>query len=242
MKAYYKDIAKLNADWGTTFASFDNVLPKTETELTDKAKLGAFVPHKLFMTRLFAEKYMGGMRRELKKSSPFAIIGLSGTTNPGYHFDWPLVMKQLDYLAYYDGIQRKLAHDFANPGALGGLWFGGYVHAAAHEGYISSVFWRELLSGNRLSANYCPHSGITGDLHPTPQLEYHSKLLKESRTGIAKLIFSAQIVFKLGNGGCEVVANACAGDLNERNTAIKHGLRAFYVLNHIEFSCMLPLV
>ncbi len=192
MKLYYKEIGKLNAAWGTDFSSFDTVMPKTAKELADKSKLGAFVPHKLFMTRIFAEKYMAGIRRELKKSAPSSIIGLSGTANPGYHFDWPLVMKQLDYLAFYDGIQRKLAHDFANPGALGGQWYGGYVLPTPHEGYINSYFWRDLLSGNRLSANYTPRAGVTGDLRLTPQLEFYSKLLKESRTGIAKLIFSSK--------------------------------------------------
>ncbi|MBR2374425.1 MAG: beta-galactosidase trimerization domain-containing protein [Lentisphaeria bacterium] len=191
MKKYYKDIAKLNADWGTGFASFDQVMPKVAKDVTDKSKLGQFVAHKLYMTRLFAEKYMGGIRRELKKAAPSTVIGLSGTANPGYHFDWPLVMKQLDYLAFYDGIQRKLAQDFANPGALGGQWYGGYVAPTPHEGYINSYFWRGLLSGNRLSAMYTPYAGITGDLLNTPQLEYYAKLLKESRKGIAKLVLSS---------------------------------------------------
>ena len=133
---------------------------------------------------------MGGIRRELKKAAPATVIGLSGTANPGYHFDWPLVMKQLDYLAFYDGIQRKLAKDFANPGALGGQWYGGYVAPTPHEGYINSYFWRGLLSGNRLSAMYTPYAGVTGDLLNTPQLDYYAKLLKESRKGIAKLILS----------------------------------------------------
>ena len=189
MKEYYGDIAKLNAAWGTKFGSFDEVMPKTARDVTDKSKLGPFVAHKLYMTRLFAEKYMGGVRRELKKAAPSTVIGLSGTANPGYHFDWPLVMKQLDYLAFYDGIQRKLAHDFANPGALGGQWYGGYVAPTPHEGYINSYFWRGLLSGNRLSANFSPRAGITGDLLKTPQMEYYTKLLKESRKGLAKLVF-----------------------------------------------------
>lgn len=192
MKEYYKEISRLNADWGSTFKSFDEVMPKTVKDVTDKSKLGSFVAHKLFMTRLFAGKYMGGMRRELQKSSAAARIGLSGTCNPGYHFNWALVMKQLDYLAFYDGIQRKLAHDLSNPGAIGGQWYGGYVLPKPCEGYVNSHFWRDLLSGNRLSPNFSPRAGVTGDLLLTPQLEFYSKLLKESRKGIAKLIFSAK--------------------------------------------------
>ena len=45
MKKYYKDIARLNADWGTKFASFDQVMPKVAKDVTDKSKLGPFVAH-----------------------------------------------------------------------------------------------------------------------------------------------------------------------------------------------------
>ncbi len=193
MQEQFASIDRLNAEWGKTFASFAEVQPVQLQELTDKARLGAFVDHKLFMNRVFAEKYLGNLRKYLQAEVPDSIIGLSGTVNPGYSFDWALVLRQLDYLAYYDGIQRKLVQDLARPEMLAGQWFGGYV-APTHrsDGYINSYFWRDLLSGARLSPFYAPRAGITGELLLTPCLDEYQKILSEAKRGLARLVFNSQ--------------------------------------------------
>ena len=194
LQQQYGTVERLNAEWGSAFASFAEVMPVQLQELTNKARLGAFVDHKVFMNRVFAEQYLGNLRQYLKSAVPDSIIGLSGTVNPGYSFDWALVLRQLDYLAYYDGIQRKLVQDLARPEMLAGQWFGGYV-APTHrsDGYINSFFWRDLLSGARLSPFYAPRAGITGELLLTPCLEEYQKLLTEARSGLARLVFNSQL-------------------------------------------------
>lgn len=193
LEQQYGSIARLNSEWGTAFASFADVQPVQLRELGDEARLGAFVDHKVFMNRVFAEKYLGNLRKYLKEAVPDSVIGLSGTVNPGYSFDWALVLRQLDYLAYYDGIQRKLVQDLGRPGMLAGQWFGGYV-APTHrsDGYINSCFWRDLLSGARLSPFYAPRAGVTGELLLAPCLDEYQKLLAEARRGLARLVFNSQ--------------------------------------------------
>ncbi|NLF94103.1 MAG: hypothetical protein GX564_09470, partial [Oligosphaeraceae bacterium] len=194
LEQQYGTLERLNSEWGTTFASFADVQPVQLQQLGDKSRLGSFVDHKVFMNRVFAENYLGNLRQYLKEAVPDSIIGLSGTVNPGYSFDWALVLRQLDYLAYYDGIQRKLVQDLARPGMLAGQWFGGYV-APTHrsDGYINSFFWRDLLSGARLSPFYAPRAGITGELQLTPCLDEYQKLLAEARRGLARLVFNSQL-------------------------------------------------
>lgn len=192
LKQSYGSIEKLNEAWGKSFKSFDEVKPVQLKEISDKTKLGEFLEHKLFINRVFANKYMGFMEQEAKKAAPASLSGISGTVNPGYSFDWALMMGKMNYLACYDGIQRKLARDFGRPEAIIGQWYGGYVAPKPCQGYVRSFYWRDLLQGGRLSANYMPNAGITGELKNTPQLDEYVRLLAEGKSGIAKLVYNSK--------------------------------------------------
>ena len=187
----FKTLAALNKSWGTDFKSWDKVTPVQSKDLKDRSKLGRWLDHKIFMNNVFAHTYLGGINRTINSVRPGSRSGLSGTNNPGPTYEWSQIMKNVNYLAYYGGIQRKLAQDFGGKNLVGGQWYGGYVTPEPHEGYAGSYFWRGFLIGANLSPIYAPRAGITGDLKLTPVLEYYGKLLKESRKGLGKLVLSA---------------------------------------------------
>lgn len=60
------------------------------------------------------------------------MSGLSGTQIPGYSYDWAQSMKYIDFLAYYNGVQTKVVHDFAAPGVRFRS-MGRRLHACPHD-------------------------------------------------------------------------------------------------------------
>ena len=222
LKKEFKDLAALNASWGTGFKSWDEVTPVQSKEITDRSKLGRWLDHKIFMNNVFAHTYIGGVRKAMQKVIPETLTGLSGTYNPGPTYEWSQIMKQVDYVAYYSGIQRKLAQDLGKPGLFGGQWYGGYVAPVPSDGYVSSHFWRGFLIGANLSPIYAPRAGITGDLKLTPVLQTYDRILKESRKGFGKLILSSKESPRIAMLYSQRSLFACTGTIgaNEWQNAI----------------------
>ena len=209
----FKTLAPLNSSWGTSFKNWNEVTPAQSKELTDRSKLGRWLDHKIFMNNIFAHSYIGSVRKAVQKIIPESRIGLSGTYNPGPTYEWKQIMKEINYVAYYSGIQRKLAQDFGPEGLFGGQWYGGYVAPTPHDGYASSHFWRGFLIGANLSPIYAPRAGITGDLHLTPVLKCYDRLLKESRQGLGKLILSSKEVPRIAVLYSQRSLFACTGTI-----------------------------
>ena len=213
LQSEFKSLAALNSSWGTSFKTWNEVTPAQSKELTDRSKLGRWLDHKIFMNNVFAHSYIGSVRKAMQKIIPESRTGLSGTYNPGPTYEWKQIMKEVNYVAYYSGIQRKLAQDFGPEGLFGGQWYGGYVAPTPHDGYASSHFWRGFLIGANLSPIYAPRAGITGDLHLTPVLKCYDRLLKESRQGLGKLILSSKEVPRIAMLYSQRSLFACTGTI-----------------------------
>ena len=209
----FKDLGALNSSWGTSFKSWDEVSPVQSKDIADRSKLGRWLDHKIFMNNVFAHTYIAGVRNNIKKILPASRTGLSGTYNPGPTYEWSQIMKQADYVAYYGGIQRKLAQDFGGKNLIGGQWYGGYVLPVDCEGYTNSYFWRGFLIGANLSPIYAPRAGITGDLKLTPVLECYDRLLRESRKGLGKIILSSAEVPRIAVLYSQRSLFACTGTI-----------------------------
>ena len=218
----FKTLEALNKSWGSTFKSWEEVTPLQSKDLKDRSRLGRWLDHKIFMNNVFAHTYVGGVRQAIKNLLPDSRTGLSGTYNPGPTYEWSQIMKQADYVAYYSGIQRKLAQDFGGKNLFSGQWYGGYVLPVPREGYAGSHFWRGFLIGANLSPIYAPRAGITGDLKLTPVLQHYDKLLTESRKGLGKLILSSSEVPRIAMLYSQRSLFACTGTIgaNEWQNAI----------------------
>ncbi len=209
----FKDIAALNKSWKTAFKSWDEVTPVQVKDIRDRKYLGRWLDHKIFMNNVFAHTYVGGVRQAIQSLIPGSHTGLSGTYNPGPTYEWSQIMKQADYVAYYGGIQRKLAQDLGGSNLFSGQWYGGYVLPIPSEGYASSHFWRGFLIGANLSPIYAPRAGVTGDLKLTPVLQCYDKLLKESRKGLGKIILSSREMPEIAMLYSQRSLFACSGTI-----------------------------
>ena len=190
MAAKYGDIAKLNARWRMSFASFDEVMPCQLDALASKDCLAPWLEHKMFMAKQFADKWVGGAKGVLDEVSPGSCIGPTGTAVPGYGWDWSQMMKYIDAIGYYGGAQRKLIHDFAalyGREIMAGQCGGGYTHAAPDfEPYNYDTMWSGLLKGSNLAYHYFG-AAIDGDYTATSNMLYWAASMEELKSGIGKM-------------------------------------------------------
>ena len=223
LEAKYGDIAKLNARWGASYASFADVTPCQLREITDKGNLARWLEHKMFMSRQFAEKWVGGTKKELNAVSPGSFTGPTGTAIPGYGWDWSQMMKHIDAVGYYCGAQRKLVHDFAElygHSILAGQCGGGYTHAQFdYEPYNYDVMWSGLLKGSNLAYHYYG-AAIDGDFTATSNMQYWAASLAELKGGIGKMWLSGRYRSKVSvlySQPSLFVAKALVGDVKWQN-------------------------
>jgi hypothetical protein len=180
--------------WQRSFKSWDDVLPVQLKEVNGKENLAPWLDHKMFMAKVFAKNWVGNTRTLLRKYVPNSKAGLSGTQIPGYSYDWVQLMKHIDCLSYYSGIQRKAVHDFAGPGFVAGLWGGGYARAEqVNEFNQKSNLWADMFLGANLVSNFSGHA-FNGDITPVENTLFYTALVNELRGGIDRIILNGNEV------------------------------------------------
>ncbi len=152
----YESLDALNAEWETSFGSWDEVTPLTTYELKDREKqaLWAGTPenyapwadHREFMEQTWAET-LGKLRELVREIDPDTPVGIEGTQMPsawgGYDL-WQL-SKNIDWVEPYDiGTSREIFRSFLPPKTpVLSTVFG------ADSNTIRRELWRLLLDGDR---------------------------------------------------------------------------------------------
>ncbi len=193
----YQSLDDLNKEWNTAFKKWEDVIPiqKNEVDLKNKNNMARWLDHKIFMNRVFAMNWVGFTKQYINEIIPDSKVGLSGTQNPGYSYDWSVMMKTVDYLAYYGGIQTDLIRSFSRHGLVSGQWGGGYVPAhITREEYERCRPWVGMFRDNNA---YCFFHGGTGtclygDLSVSRNIQIASEEIKELKSGTAKMLLCAK--------------------------------------------------
>ncbi|MGN0893201.1 MAG: beta-galactosidase, partial [Oligosphaeraceae bacterium] len=187
----YGSLEALNREWETSFTTWGEVTPCQQEELPSQENLSRWQDHKLFMTAMYARNWVGGTREAIRQVVPESQAGLSGTQVPGLSYDWAQLMKYIDCLSYYGGIQRKLVHDLAKPGFIAGEWTGYCLAYQVNEFDQKARLWDNLFLGSNFSSIFMGH-GMHGDLSPNPNMRLYSQGLKEIKKGADRLVLSAR--------------------------------------------------
>ncbi|MBR7138534.1 MAG: beta-galactosidase [Lentisphaeria bacterium] len=192
MQKQYKTIADLNAVWGRNYKSFDEVTPVQRKEVENSSNLAPWLDHKVFMSRVYAERFIGARAKTIQKHVPGAKVGMSGTQIPGYGYDWWQLMKHIGCIAYYSGVQRTLVNDFGPAARLFGQWGGGYTSShTLYEPYQRAPQWSNLFMGANISWNW-HGSAYNGDGSPTENLKAYADEFNLLKKGLAKLLLGAK--------------------------------------------------
>lgn len=195
LQTQYDSLAALNREWETSFKSWDALKPIPLTEVSDeKNNMPQWLDHRLSMNTVFRD-WVGRTKEILCEVNPDATCGLSGTQIPDTTYDWWQLMKVIDCLGNYGGIQQELVASFRASHARNGQWTGGYVPTEViHERHQRGAVWHGVFKQDRGYFFFHASSAGTsllGDLRLAPNMQIAVEELANVKRGIAKLIFSS---------------------------------------------------
>jgi hypothetical protein len=204
LKEQYGSLDALNVEYGSAFKTWDEIVPLTRQEATAKGNMSPWVDHKIFMTKVMAD-YIGSMQDALRQSDPLARAGCEGIwgTNPSHGFDWMQQVEKAGMMIPYanEKLSLEAVRSFQKPGALTGIWAGGYPQFARFEWKERHAPWSALLHGMSSIWFYDDYNGATQSIpmclfshdftlnRPGAWFLEETQLIKE---GVGKLIYQAK--------------------------------------------------
>jgi hypothetical protein len=194
----YQSLDALNASWGSSFASWDQVVPAALTDVQGKPNVASWLDHRRYMESLFAE-YHDWCKGLIVKHIPAARVGISGT--PGVnsysgHDWWKLMQGPLTHLSGYGGMQRELQRSFTRPGTFVSTFLG-YDYRDNNEQRARYSAWNLLFHGSN-GINYytlmsntlnCPL--LRPDMTLTNKAPWFFEETRELKDGAGRLFMSA---------------------------------------------------
>jgi|GEM_PF-4588519 len=199
----YGQIEKLNAEWETSYTSWE------EVQITDDMKEPKENPALWFDYRLFIDKSFTDLHRfaqdAIKEIDPGAKVGVDGLEQFSSYCGinlWQLVpiLDMVNVYPYWiypeKGFNIHAVRSFAKPGTMLGIWMGGYPDDRS-ETAARFLPWKTLFWGFDSvwwfigRAKGCPYAALNPDLTPTPSFAQTCAEIKEIREGVDKLLLNA---------------------------------------------------
>jgi len=159
IRRQYTSLEALNAEYGTSFATWDDVVPIDLETCRKTGEIPRWMDHRAHMENVWA-RHMTEAGERIRRVIPFATTGTMGSNDRGHSPKqpalggvnyWEFVRHTNPNLNYYYPVQLDAARDFAGRDALigVGLW-GGYhqlwragIDPLHHRWWI----WNGLLRG-----------------------------------------------------------------------------------------------
>jgi hypothetical protein len=197
LKEQYGTLARLNEEWETSFAGWEEVAPMTTYEIKDREKKGSenyspWADHRTFMDITYATT-VDQFRRWLHEVDPKTPAGLEGTQMPaafgGYDL-WRL-SQAVDWVEPYDiGGSHAIFRSFLPPRAPV------YATVFEHDAKPASRrLWHLLLNGDRGNIIWCSSDWFdykSPELTPKPWVAGMAELFAELRGPAARAIMEAK--------------------------------------------------
>jgi len=199
----YNSIEALNKSWQTSFASFDEVMPKTRSDLQEGGSLAPWLVFRMFIGDMLGEYYM---RKPAEWAAELGDIsvGEMGIYEPSTNWpvDWSKYAGVYKYTCRYGGTQgvlQELFRSFA-PNTRHGRWMGYGMREISGGRRINP--WNSLLHGGNfifywamVDSGYWNYGVNTSDQRPT---RGYAALAKEEfpdlTGGIDQLIIASQFI------------------------------------------------
>ena len=187
----YGDVAKLNALWGSTFKSFDEINPITLSEAKKTGQYTHWYDQEQHMVDRFVTVHEA-TGKKIRELDPGARISVD--CSGGMDFDWPRMVKMVNAGNTYPGEDLR-----RGSGDLIGDWVGAYERQM-EEGKIRIKAWRMLFEGGRQLAWWPSdaQTGLGGSAALTPDLsepllcmKQNNEEVSEVRQGVGKLLITS---------------------------------------------------
>ena len=197
LKDQYGSLEQLNAEWETSFPSWEAVEPFTTYEIKDRECAGSenyspWADHRTFMDNTFAGTF-ALYRQWLREIDPTALVGLEGTQMPsafgGYDI-WKL-SQVFDWIEAYDiGKSHDMFRSFMPEGTPILATLGEHDSRPA-----SRRLWHLLLNGDRGVIIWCStdwYDYDSAELTPQPWVKGLGEVFAELRGPAARAIMHAK--------------------------------------------------
>jgi len=191
LKAEYKDIRKLNAEWGTAFKSWDKVVPMTMEEARAHGNYAPWADHRTFMEMAFAG-YFRLVRDSVREVDADARIRLSGCQVSSAHtgMDYWRLHQIFEYFeAYSGGNQFEFHLSFKGPRTILGTWIGYGQRGRASNHRIWNSFFHQI----RLFSVFWEFAVINPDYTLCGSAEEMAATFRQlCGSGVSRMLFDAQ--------------------------------------------------
>jgi hypothetical protein len=178
LRRWHRSLERLNAEWETSYRSWDEVMPVTHEEAQRRGNPAPWVDHRLFMNTTLAGafRYASAVAR---KVDPDGLVTISGTQLPGSHngCDWSKIDKIVEYLQPYSGGGQDEMHRSFNPDMIL-TGFTGYAMSGAP---LEWEIWHRFLHGHRGASIFWGYSMLDPDLRLNAQGRSLGKCFGELR-------------------------------------------------------------
>ncbi len=186
LRSQYRDLAALNRQWGSSFATWDAVMPLTTTEALARQdrNWSAWADFKAWMDIAFARALRAGTDA-LHKADPTALSGIAGAQVPGWGgYDYGLLVGALDALEVYDNANNmEIVRSISPSTVLLNTNF------ASGPGEIAGI-WRQVLLGSRGLVLWDSNASL---LNPaSPRTTGLAPVLRELTGGLGAQLIASQ--------------------------------------------------
>ena len=191
LKAEYKDVRKLNAEWGTKFTSWEKVTPMTLDEARAHGNLAPWADHRTFMETAFAD-YFKLVRDSVREVDPTGRIRLSGCQVSSAYtgMDYWRLHQIIEYFeAYGGGNQFEFHQSFAGPRTILGHWIGYGQSGAGSNHKIWDAYFHQI----RLFSVFWEFCVLNPDFTLSGSAEDMAATFRQLRgSGVSKMLFDAR--------------------------------------------------
>ncbi len=130
LKKLYSTVESLNKEYGTSYKSFDDVVPLPEPTVFEKSLIPMWLDHKMFMLDMYTDMYRKAAKRLGKyhdkvRASTIDMWFVNDHVGGVSPFDWPEMFKDVDSYAnelhnykQWEAFQFEMAGSFSNENGL----------------------------------------------------------------------------------------------------------------------------
>lgn len=196
LKTGYENLAALNEEWDTDFATWDEVKRMTFDAVT-KRKIGNYAPwvdHRMYRTKVF-DDFIAHLKAEFARIVPNARIGLSGMgeSDAFSGVDWYRLSQTCDTIQCYQQT-IELMRSFAPTGSHYTRWTG-YNKGDYNEQKWRYDTWNFLFNNCKGAAWYSgttSYALIRPDLLPRNMGRIASEEMEIMCSGLGKLLLASE--------------------------------------------------
>ena len=185
LQGQYPSLAALNAEWETSFKSWDEVLPLTALEMRGRSNYAPWADHRSYMEYAFAD-YMKFVRDTVRQYDPEGRIGISGTQAAEAYggFDWWRLAHTLDFIQSYD---HQNTGDLHRSFGMVALPWWGYAQTAPD---VTWTMWNRFFNRARGGSFFVYNYMLNPDLTFPQATADGVAAIRDQQQGLGRLLQS----------------------------------------------------